>query len=70
VTPTAQALDRIIRREDEYASVLMTIYDRKFTGSFTVHCIDGVPKRIDFPGVQVQLTGGSLDNLRKLADPT
>jgi hypothetical protein len=69
-TGTAQALDRMVIREDDYATALQAIYERGYTGAFTVHCLNGVPKRLEFPGVQIVLTGGSLDNPGKLTDPT
>lgn len=70
ISGSTQALDRLVIREDDYASTIETIYTRRYTGSFTVHCIDGVPKRVEFPGIQVLLVEGSLDKREKLVDPT
>jgi len=70
VSGATQALDRIVLREDDYASTIEAIYTRRYTGSFTVHCLAGVPKRVEFPGVQVILVEGRLDKAEKLVDPT
>lgn len=58
-TGTHEALDMQVRRADVYAQVLEAIFQRKYTGSFTVHCRDGVPKTVEFPGVQISLTNGT-----------
>lgn len=56
---THEALDLQVKRADIYARVLEAIHQRKYTGSFTVHCHNGVPKTVEFPGVQISLTNGT-----------
>lgn len=71
MSPTTQALERLVIRDDDFASALRAIYERRYTGSFTVHCIEGEPKKIEFPGIQVTLiTQGRLDKDPNLADST
>lgn len=68
--PAEQALDLLASREADFASVLEEIYKRRHTGGVWLHCVDGVPKVVEFPGVQVRLTGGSLDTSEKITEST
>jgi hypothetical protein len=52
----ATALDARRTRPDDFATVLATIFARRYTGSFTVHCVEGVPRVVEVPGEQVRLT--------------
>lgn len=65
---TDQAIDRIVQRADDFATVLEAIHRRQHTGTVLLHCVNGVPKLIEFPGVQVRLLQGDLDKPTKLAD--
>jgi hypothetical protein len=56
---TTEALDLQIKRDDDYAHVLEALYQRRYTGSFTVHCQNGVPRLIELPGVQIALRSGT-----------
>lgn len=68
---TDQAIDRIVHRTDEFATVLETIHRRQHTGTVLLHCVNGVPKLVEFPGVQIRLLQGEgLDNADNLLDPT
>lgn len=58
-TGAHEALDLQIKRADMYSRVLEAIFQRKYTGSFTVHCHNGVPRTVEFPGVQISLTNGT-----------
>ena len=51
--------------ESDLFAVLTEIYTQKYTGSYTVHCIDGVPKRVEFPGRQVKLCAAGPVRLDK-----
>ena len=68
------ALDRRTVRSEDFLAVLTTIYARRYTGSFSVHCVDGVPRVVEFPGEQVRLTGGpaagGLDTPPRVPDAT
>ena len=70
MSPTAQALDLIARREDDFASVLAAIYMRRHTGTVLVHFLNGQPRKVEFPGVQIDLVEGDLDKLIKVIDPS
>lgn len=71
VSAAGQALDRIVRRDDDFASVLTALYTRRHTGLVLLHFFNGRPRKIEFPGVQVTLLDeGDLDRLGKLADST
>ena len=63
-----QALDRMVQRTEDFSAVLEAIYRRHHTGTVLLHCVNGVPKLVEFPGVQVRLKGEGLDRLEKLAD--
>lgn len=70
----ADALTRRHVRTDDFAAVLTTIFARRYTGSFSVHCVDGIPRVIEIPGEQVRLvpappTGG-LDTPPAMPDAT
>jgi hypothetical protein len=66
----ADALDRIVRREDDFASVLADLYQRQHTGTVLLHFVDGVAKKVEFPGVQVTLIQGRLDTPADFVQPT
>jgi hypothetical protein len=66
----ADALDRIQRSEDDFATVLTAIFTRGYTGAVLLHCVNGVPKVVEFPSQQVRLRPGRLDSPRDLPDAT
>lgn len=67
-----QALDRLIKRDDDYAAVVEAVYRHRYTGSYTVHCLNGVPHKVEFPGIQIALNPRAdppaLDKSDKVAD--
>lgn len=72
---SGDALDRQLTLADDFATVLTTIFARRYTGSFAVHCVDGVPRVVEFPGTQVRLAApqaaaGGLDTPASVTDPT
>lgn len=67
-TETDQALDRIVHRTEGFAAVLDAIHRRQHTGTVILHCVNGVPKVVEFPGVQIRLLHGDLDKPDKLTD--
>jgi hypothetical protein len=75
----ADALAARRTRPDDFATVLATIFARRYTGSFTVHCVEGVPRVVEVPGEQVRLTAapppappaaGGLDTPPEPHDPS
>lgn len=49
--------------EETLPDLLQRLYEEQYTGSITFHWINGVPKKVEFPGDQVKLvTGGSLSD--------
>lgn len=59
-TGTDQALELQVKRQDDFGRVLQALHDRRYTGSFTVHCHQGLPRTVEFPGVQISLTSGTV----------
>lgn len=53
--PTEQALDRVVQREDDFATVLAALYARRHTGMVILHFANGLPRKIELPGVQIAL---------------
>ena len=51
----ATTLTAIDVTEGDLFALLTEIYGTKFTGMVILHCIDGVPKRAEFPSRQVTL---------------
>ena len=65
-----QALDRIVSRDDEFATVLSTLYARRHTGMVVLHFFNGRPRKVEFLGVQINLVEGDLDKSEKVVEPT
>jgi hypothetical protein len=70
VSTTDQAIDRIVQRAEGFSAVLEAIFRRQHTGTVLLHCVNGVPKLVEFPGIQVRLLQGDIDKSEKLIDPT
>lgn len=45
-----------------FVDVLTDLYRRRYTGSITLHCAEGLPKKVEFPGQQITL-------IQRKADP-
>ena len=58
-TPAQTAIDKLLARlptgDLDYMAFLNAIYHTRFTGPYTVHCLNGVPRQISF-GHPIQLT--------------
>ena len=50
------ALTAVEVSDGDLFALLTEIYGTKFTGMLILHCIDGVPKRAEFPARQVRLS--------------
>lgn len=57
-SPTTQALDRVITREDDFATLLDALFSRRYTGAILLHFRNGVPKIVELPGVQITIRAG------------
>jgi len=62
-------IDRILPADADLATVLDTVYQRRYTGTITVHLQNGRPKVVEFPGTQIRLlTKPTLDKSADLSD--
>ena len=59
------ALASAASQESDLFTVLEAIYVRRFSGAVLVHCANGVPRMVEFPGVQVRLPPRSLDTTER-----
>lgn len=50
-----EILVEITRVDTDLATCLDALYQQKYCGSFIVHCRNGVPQLIEFPGRRVHL---------------
>ena len=46
-----------------FAQTLASLYDQRFTGTIILHCVEGVPKVVEWPqpSIQVRLAPQGLD---------
>jgi hypothetical protein len=65
-----QALDRRLVREQSFFQVLEEVYAQQYTGMLIVHCHDGQPKTVEFPGQQVRLVAPGAPADPAVALPT
>ena len=70
MTAADQALDRLVIRADSFASVLDALYRRRHTGTIVIHVFNGLPRKVEFPGIQIDLVTSDLDKTEKVADST
>ena len=70
MSATDQALDRIVQRAEDFQSVVEAIYRRRHTGTVLIHFFNGIPHKVEFPGVQIDLQGEGLDKPPKVVEPT
>lgn len=70
MTRTDQALDQIVDRVEDFATVQEVIFRRQYTGTVLLHCRNGVPQVVEFPGVQIRLRRGRLDRSEEVNDAT
>lgn len=64
------ALTRSLLGDADLATLLQTIYARRYTGPIILHCYEGVPKKAAFPSIQVTLDAGGLDTPPTPTDAT
>jgi len=61
-----EALTRVELTEQDFCALLAAIYGQKYTGMLILHCHEGVPKRAEFPALQVTLSPSPLDKSPRL----
>jgi hypothetical protein len=64
------ALTRSLLGNADLATLLETIYRRRYTGMIVLHCHNGVPKVAAFPSIQLTLQSGGLDTPPSASDPS
>lgn len=61
MSPLADALAAIRQDDAAFADLLQQIYEARYTGTITLHTVQGVPRVVEFPGRQVRLQVIRLD---------